>query len=80
MNTENRAIEDASVFPLTSNPPIRLGINGFGRIGRCVARMAAQNPHFQIVAVNDLADDVENLVYLYNYDSTYGKAKLRAKS
>ncbi|MGI9288757.1 MAG: glyceraldehyde 3-phosphate dehydrogenase NAD-binding domain-containing protein [Pseudomonadales bacterium] len=54
---------------------IRLGINGFGRIGRCIARIATTNSEFEIAAVNELNDDVENAVYLYNYDSTYGRAQ-----
>ena len=57
---------------------IRVGINGFGRIGRCVARLALDDPGLQVVAVNDLVDDVANIVYLYNYDSTYGRARQRA--
>jgi len=59
---------------------IRLGINGFGRIGRCVARLAAQSDEFEIAAVNDLAADVANLAYLYNYDSTYGRPRQRAEA
>lgn len=57
---------------------IRIGLNGFGRIGRCVTRVAGERPNFEIVAVNDLSNP-QNLVYLYNYDSTYGKAKPRAE-
>lgn len=61
------------------NRDIRIGLNGFGRIGRCLARITAQRPGFEIVAVNDLTDR-ENLVYLYNYDSTYGRPSPRAES
>ena len=57
---------------------IRIGLNGFGRIGRCVTRIAGERAEFEIVAVNDLSDR-QNLVYLYNYDSTYGKARLKAE-
>jgi glyceraldehyde 3-phosphate dehydrogenase len=57
---------------------IRVGINGFGRIGRCVARLCAESPDVEIVAVNDILDDPENLAYLYNYDSTYGRAEKKA--
>ena len=57
---------------------IRIGLNGFGRIGRCLARIVGERPGFEIVAVNDLSDQT-NLVYLYNYDSTYGKAPQRAR-
>ncbi len=58
---------------------IRLGINGFGRIGRCIARIAAKQSDFTIAAINELNDDVANAVYLYNYDSTYGRSESRAE-
>lgn len=58
--------------------PIRIGINGFGRIGRATARIAAQDPGLEVVAVNDLTN-IENLAYLYNYDSTYGRALPKAR-
>lgn len=57
---------------------IRVGINGFGRIGRTVARQVVANPQLRLVAVNDYAEDLGNLAYLYNYDSTYGRAPSRA--
>jgi len=50
----------------------RVVINGFGRIGRTFFRMAYDNPHFEIVAINDLGD-LENLAYLLTYDTAYGK-------
>jgi glyceraldehyde 3-phosphate dehydrogenase len=59
--------------------PLRVGINGFGRIGRCIARQLAADPLLHLVAVNDLADSAENFVYLYNYDSTYGRAAVSAQ-
>ncbi len=52
---------------------IRVGINGFGRIGRAVFRINANNPRFQIVAINDLDPNVKNHAYLLKYDSYYGK-------
>lgn len=52
---------------------IRVAINGFGRIGRTFFRMAYGNPHFEIVAVNDLGD-INNLAYLLEYDSVYGRS------
>lgn len=52
---------------------VRIGINGFGRIGRLVAKAAAQNPNVQLVAVNDPFMDVEYMVYLFKYDSTHGR-------
>jgi glyceraldehyde 3-phosphate dehydrogenase len=53
---------------------VRVGINGFGRIGRCIARIIAGDHRFVLAAVNDLDPDPRNLAYLYNYDSTYGRA------
>ncbi len=52
---------------------VRVAINGFGRIGRTFFRLAQGNPHFEIVAVNDLGE-VANLAYLLEYDSVYGRS------
>ena len=49
---------------------IKIGINGFGRIGRLVFRAAAQNPNVEIVGINDLID-VEYMAYMLKYDSTH---------
>lgn len=49
----------------------RVAINGFGRIGRAFFRLAYENPHFEVVAVNDLGD-IHNLAYLLRYDTAYG--------
>jgi glyceraldehyde 3-phosphate dehydrogenase len=51
---------------------LKVAINGFGRIGRLVARIAAQNPDIELVGVNDLVP-ATNLAYLMKYDSTHGK-------
>ena len=51
---------------------IRLGINGFGRIGRQVARIATEHPEIDLVAFNDLCDAKTN-AHLFKYDSTYGR-------
>jgi glyceraldehyde 3-phosphate dehydrogenase len=53
---------------------IKVGINGFGRIGRLVARAAFQRKQtdFEIVAVNDLTD-AATLAHLFKYDSTFGQ-------
>ena len=50
----------------------KIGINGFGRIGRIAFRIAAQNKDVEIVAINDLLD-VDHLAYLLKYDSVHGK-------
>ena len=49
---------------------IRLGINGFGRIGRLVARIASKRPNVDLVAFNDLCDATTN-AHLFKYDSTF---------
>ena len=49
----------------------RVGINGFGRIGRLVVRNAVNNPYFEVVAVNDLAN-LEVMAYMFKYDSAFG--------
>ncbi|MCL2329815.1 MAG: type I glyceraldehyde-3-phosphate dehydrogenase, partial [Phycisphaerae bacterium] len=54
---------------------IRVGINGFGRIGRLVFRSAMQDPQIEFVGINDLVP-AENLAYLLKYDSTHGRAKI----
>ena len=51
---------------------IKIGINGFGRIGRLVFRIASQRNDIEIVAVNDLLE-VEHLAYLLQYDSVHGR-------
>jgi glyceraldehyde 3-phosphate dehydrogenase len=50
---------------------VKVGINGFGRIGRLVLRSALQNPELDVVAVNDLADSKTN-AHLFKYDSVHG--------
>lgn len=50
---------------------IRVGINGFGRIGRLVTRAAIGDPDIEIVAINDLADN-KILRHLFIYDSVHG--------
>ena len=51
---------------------IKIGINGFGRIGRLAFRSAMQRDNVQVVAINDLLD-VEYLAYLLKYDSVHGR-------
>jgi glyceraldehyde 3-phosphate dehydrogenase len=50
---------------------VKVGINGFGRIGRNVFRAAAGNPDIDIVAVNDITDP-KTLAHLLKYDSVFG--------
>jgi glyceraldehyde 3-phosphate dehydrogenase len=51
---------------------IRIGINGFGRIGRLVFRSAIKQEDVTIVGINDLLD-IDHLAYLLKYDSVHGK-------
>jgi len=51
---------------------IRVGINGFGRIGRITFRAILKRDDIEVVAINDLLD-VEHLAYLLKYDSVHGK-------
>jgi glyceraldehyde 3-phosphate dehydrogenase len=59
---------------------IKVGINGFGRIGRLVFRAAVTNPNVEIVGINDLID-VDYMAYMLKYDSTHGifKGTVEAK-
>ncbi len=51
---------------------IKIGINGFGRIGRLVFRVAVNKPNIEVVGINDLLD-VEYIAYMLKYDSTHGR-------
>ncbi|MCP9439878.1 MAG: type I glyceraldehyde-3-phosphate dehydrogenase, partial [Nitrospira sp.] len=53
---------------------MRVGINGFGRIGRTVLRASLGDPDIDIVAINDLTD-AKTLAYLLKYDSVHGTLK-----
>lgn len=51
--------------------PLKVGINGFGRIGRLVLRAGIKHPEIEFVGINDLVP-ADNLAYLFKYDSTHG--------
>lgn len=51
---------------------VKIGINGFGRIGKMVVRAAKSHPDIEVVAVNDPFTDLEYAAYLFKYDSTHG--------
>jgi len=57
---------------------LKVGINGFGRIGRLVYRIASQTPDIEIVGVNDLVD-ADNLAYLLKYDTMHGRFRIDGK-
>lgn len=51
---------------------IKIGINGFGRIGRIAFRAAINRDNVEVIAINDLLD-VDYLAYLLKYDSVHGR-------
>ena len=55
-----------------NNMTIRVGINGFGRIGRLVFRAAQKRDDIEIVGINDLID-VEYMAYMLRYDTMHGR-------
>jgi glyceraldehyde 3-phosphate dehydrogenase len=55
---------------------LRVGLNGFGRIGRAIARIMLERGHDRIVHINELNTDLANLAYLLKYDTTYGRLDL----
>ncbi|KAH7103604.1 glyceraldehyde 3-phosphate dehydrogenase [Auriculariales sp. MPI-PUGE-AT-0066] len=54
---------------------VKVGINGFGRIGRIVLRNALLNKEIEVVAVNDPFIDLTYMVYMFKYDSVHGRFK-----
>ena len=59
--------------------PIKVGINGFGRIGRNVVRAGLHNPEIEFVAANDLTD-TQTLAHLLKYDSILGPLEEHVKA
>ena len=58
---------------------IKVGINGFGRIGRMVFRASLDHPEIEIVGINDLCP-AEYLAYMLKYDTTHGRFAAEVKS
>jgi len=54
---------------------MRVLLNGVGRIGKAILRIAESKNAFEIVAINELNTNIKNIAYSINYDSTYGKLK-----
>ncbi len=64
-----------ALYCLVKNSLMRIAINGFGRIGRCVLRAlheSNQHPEIQVVAINEPAD-LETIAHLLKFDSTHGR-------
>ena len=58
-----------------NNKKIRLGINGLGRIGRQIFRLAAKEKDIEIVLINEKVPDINNWIYTISYDTIYGKCE-----
>jgi glyceraldehyde 3-phosphate dehydrogenase (phosphorylating) len=71
-STLNHLLEDGT------NMSIKIGINGFGRIGRLVYRIAANTPGVEVVAINDLVP-ADSLAYLLKYDTMHGRFLIDGK-
>lgn len=54
---------------------VKVGINGFGRIGRLVFRAAMDNPKVEVTGINDPFIDLDYMVYMLRYDSVHGQFK-----
>ena len=54
---------------------IKIGINGFGRIGRLVFRAAVKNPNIEVVGINDPFIDPDYMDYMLKYDTVHGRFK-----
>ena len=59
---------------------VKIGINGFGRIGRLVFRAAVKNPNVEILGINDPFIDPEYMVYMLTYDTVHGRFDGTAKA
>jgi glyceraldehyde 3-phosphate dehydrogenase len=60
---------------MSTGRKIRVGINGFGRIGRLVLRSAYRVPEIEIVAINTRRIHEDYMCYQFKYDSTHGRYK-----
>jgi glyceraldehyde 3-phosphate dehydrogenase len=58
---------------MSTNRKLRIAINGFGRIGRAIAKINAKHEYFDLILINDTNPHIDNLAYLFRYDSTYGR-------
>jgi glyceraldehyde 3-phosphate dehydrogenase len=65
----------SSTTSIQSIMTVKVGINGFGRIGRIVFRNAVIHGDLDVVAINDPFIDLDYMVYMFKYDSTHGRFK-----
>ena len=54
---------------------VKVGINGFGRIGRLVFRASLDNPNVEVVGINDPFIDLDYMAYMLRYDTVHGQFK-----
>jgi glyceraldehyde 3-phosphate dehydrogenase len=59
--------------------PVKVAINGFGRIGRCMLRLAINDPQVEFVGINDVFD-VPTMAHLLKYDSVFGRANVSVEA
>ncbi|KAI5407818.1 Glyceraldehyde-3-phosphate dehydrogenase [Lathyrus oleraceus] len=87
-NNQGQTFQDLNIRQFTSklydsmigiqvffSPKIKIGINGFGRIGRLVARVALKRDDVELVAVNDPFITTDYMTYMFKYDSVHGQWK-----
>ncbi len=55
---------------------LKIGINGFGRIGRAIFRNNLEKGFYEVVAINDVNPDIGNIVYTLNYETLYDRSKI----
>ena len=58
----------------------KIGINGFGRIGRAIFRNNLEKKVFEVVAINDINPDINNIVYTLNYDTLYERSPVKFRA
>ena len=59
---------------------LKIGINGFGRIGRAIFRILQNEEELEVVVINDIDPLIDNHIYLVNYDSIYGSLTNKVKA
>lgn len=67
------AVRVRSMLGLAEDPNIKVGINGFGRLGRLIAHAIRETEGVDIVAINDPYIDAEYMAYMLDHDPTHGK-------